>query len=96
MSERHHEQTLNQIYQHPISLNLEWKKVQHLIEHLGGTVEETKHGRIKIELKGKITSVAKPKTKDLSDREEVVTIRHFLDSCGVKPGSQTTDTASAG
>lgn len=85
MTKHNHETTLNQIFAHPINLNLDWKKVQHLLESLGATVEETRHGRFKVELKGNTASFANPHGKDISSKDEVMEIRHFLEKCGVRP-----------
>ena len=41
----HHksQKTLDALYAHPISMNIEYSKVVHMFEELGAEVEETKH-----------------------------------------------------
>lgn len=81
----HHERTLQQIFQHPIAMNLRWAEVVHLIESIGGTVEPGHGGREKVRLNGKEASFHVPHGKTIDSKDEVMQLRHFLESCGVAP-----------
>ena len=52
---------------------------------LGVDVEETAHGRIKVRLNGQENTFTRPHHKDVSSKEEIVEIRHFLEAAGVSP-----------
>lgn len=78
-----HQQTLKQVFAHPISMNLKWKEVVHLFEALGGKVDPAHGGRETVHLNGKQTTFHVPHGKAIDSKEEVMQIRHFLESAGV-------------
>lgn len=78
----HHERTLRKIFQHPISTNLGWREVEHLLDALGADAEETSHGHLKVRLNGQTATFEPPRHKDLP-KDEVIALRHFLQSAGV-------------
>jgi hypothetical protein len=79
----HHEKTLASIFQHPIAMNLKWHDVVKLVEHLGGKVEPAHGGRETIHLKDKQMTFHVPHGKAIDSKDEMMQIRHFLESCGV-------------
>jgi len=78
-----HLHTLERIFQHPTSHNLEWKDVISLVEHLG-TVEEESNGRLRFTLNGvsEVFHRAQDK-KDVSDVPQVLDLRKFLGGAGI-------------
>lgn len=80
-----HESTLRQIFSHPIPMNIKWKDVVHMFQSLGGTVEPAHGGRETFHLNGKQMTFHVPHDKAIDSKDEVVQIKHFLESCGVKP-----------
>jgi len=80
------EKTLEQIFAHPISMNMHWKDIVHLFEHAGGSVEVVHGGREKVMLNGLEHTFHIPHTKTLESKDEVVAIRKFLEEAGVRPG----------
>jgi len=81
-----HERTLQQVFAHPISMNIKWNDVVHLFESLGASVEPAHGGREKVKLNGKEMTFHVPHGKAIDSKEEIMQIRHFLESCGIRPG----------
>jgi hypothetical protein len=79
-----HKQThiLGRIFQHPVSHNLEWHDVIALIEHLG-TVEEQDNGHLAFTVNGVSQVFHRSHEKDVSEVQEVLDLRHFLESAGI-------------
>lgn len=77
-----HIHTLQQIFQHPATHNLEWHSVVALVKD-NGTVHEEDNGRLTCTLNG-ITEVFHPVhgKKDISDVQQVMDIRQFLERAG--------------
>ena len=69
--------TLEQIYQHPATHNLEWHHVIALFSHIG-TVEEMENGHVTLTLNGESKVFPRGLHKDVSDVDQVVDIRNFL------------------
>lgn len=72
-----HLRTYKAIFQHPISHNLGWRDVHALFRQLGH-VEEEANGNLKVTRNGEILVLHPPRTKDVSETDEVMTLRHFL------------------
>ena len=77
-----HTHTLQQIFQHPASHNLEWHDVVALVKH-SGTVHEEENGHLTFTLNG-ISEVFHPSRdkKDVSDVQQVLELRRFLERAG--------------
>jgi hypothetical protein len=79
-----HERTLEQLFQHPVAHNVEWRDVVRLLEAVG-SIQEEHNGKLRVEIHGQTTVLHRPRHKDLADVEQLVEIRHFLERAGVKP-----------
>ena len=87
--------TVGLIFQHPVSHNLPWRDVTALMEHLG-TVEEKDNGHLLFTVNSVTLAIHHPQGKEVSDVQQTLDIRHFLESAGVgKSGNVTTDGAKA-
>ena len=88
MSNQHlasrHRTALRAVFQHPIAHNLEWRAVVGLLGALG-SVEEHADGKLAVEVNGEHLVLQRPKHKDVTDAQEVLDIRHFLERAGVTP-----------
>ena len=73
-----HLRTYNTIFQHPISRNLKWHDVYALFRHLG-PVEEESNGNLKVTIKGKSLTLRPQNSKDVSEADEMMAIRHFIE-----------------
>jgi hypothetical protein len=66
------------ILQHPVSHNLKWDDVDALFRHLG-QIEKEPNGNMKVTRNGQIMVLHPHRTKDVSETEEVMAIRHFIE-----------------
>ena len=83
----HHksQKTLEALFAHPISMNIEYSKVVHMFKELGAEVEETKKHHLKVKLNDKEMTFAHPHHKNIDDKNQVVALRDFLKDCGISP-----------
>jgi hypothetical protein len=79
----HHRVTLEKIFRHPLSGNLEWLQVLSLLEAVGTTTQEP-NGKVKVELGGQTQVFHPPDDKDL-DRQLIVDLRRMLTNAGIQP-----------
>lgn len=85
--------TIEALYQHPMSHNLEWSGVVALFEKLG-TVDYKAHNEIAFGISGEHHRVRRPHSKDLT-APEVLTFRHMLTRAGWAPASPAAKTGAA-
>ena len=79
-----HLRTYERIFQHPVSHNLEWHDVYALFRYIGEVVEEH-NGNLKVTRNGETIVLVPSKTKDVSETEELMALRHFLQRSGTAP-----------
>ncbi len=84
-----HRRTLQELFAHPISMNIDFWKVANLFEDLGAEIDETGKGNLKVKLNGQEMSFPIPHKKNIDSKHEVVAIRDFLKSAGVTPESES-------
>jgi hypothetical protein len=77
----HHRKTLHALFAHPISNNIDFKRVVHLLEDLGAEIDNKSGNRIGVKLNGH--SAAFTHTHHDLPKEEVVQVRKFLETCGI-------------
>jgi len=90
-----HQRTYRQIFQHPMPHNLQWREVWAMLSAMtdANAVEET-NGTMKVARNGQTLLLHRPRNKDLTDKKELMQIRHFLERSGapvtpsVTPGVQ--------
>ncbi len=80
-----HRKTLHAIFAHPVSGNIDFKEVVHVLENLGAEVENKAGNRIGVSLNGH-TAAFVHAHHDLP-KEEVMQIKKFLVTCGIDPAS---------
>lgn len=73
-----HLRTYETIFQHPVSHNLAWRAVRTLLARLGHVTEEP-NGNLKVTRNGHLLVLPPPRTKDVADIDELMTLRHFLE-----------------
>jgi hypothetical protein len=81
----HHRDTVSQIFEHPVSHNIEWRAVRSLLEAVG-TVEESHDGKFVVRLGAETEILTRPRDKDI-DVQEVVDLRRMLSNAGYGPQS---------
>ena len=79
----HHRKILHALFDHPISANIAFKDVERLLEDLGATLEARSGARTAVTLSGQTTTFHN--AHHSVSKDEVVSIRHFLQNCGIDP-----------
>jgi hypothetical protein len=82
----HHRNTLRQIFQHPVSHNIEWHAVVSLLEAIG-TVGEHRRGVVTVTVGSTTEFFDVPAQKDI-DTQMVVDLRRMLIGAGYEPGGE--------
>ena len=78
-----HRNTLRQIFEHPVSHNIEWHAVTSLLEAIGSG--ETHHnGKLGVAVGGQ-TAVFDPRAQKDVDEQAVIDLRHMLAAAGYDP-----------
>jgi hypothetical protein len=81
--ENHHRSTLRQLFQHPVSHNIEWRSVLTLLEAVG-TVTERRDGKVLVVVGSESTFFDPPAGKDI-DTQTVLDLRRMLTAAGFEP-----------
>jgi hypothetical protein len=80
----HHRDTVEKLFSHPASGNIEWHRVLSLLEAIG-TVTEEHNGKVKVALGPETEVLHTPRGKDI-DVQMVVDLRRMLKQAGFAPG----------
>ena len=80
---RRHRDTVEQIFAHPTSHNIEWRHVISLLEHVGD-VQEEHNGKVKVTLGPETETLHRPRHKEI-DTQMVVDLRRMLTNAGYNP-----------
>jgi hypothetical protein len=78
-----HRDTLHQIFEHPVSHNVEWHAVMSLLEAVG-TVTVRHDGKVAVKVGSELEFFAPPAGKDV-DAQMVVDLRRMLSGAGYRP-----------
>ena len=78
-----HRDTLEQIFEHPSSGNVEWRRVRSLLDAVSTTVEE-RNGKLRVSLGGETEVITPPHGKDV-DVQLLVDLRRMLTKAGLGP-----------
>jgi hypothetical protein len=84
----HHRNTLRQIFQHPVSHNIEWHAVVSLLKAIGSVVEHD--GMVAVTAGSGTEFFDVPADKDI-DTQTVVDLRRMLSSAGYGPDVARSD-----
>ena len=76
--------TLEKLFSHPISMNIEWNEVRHMLETMGAEIEMTQHSHIKIKL-GDEVKTFKTFHEMLGDKHEIKELQHMIENAGLAP-----------
>jgi hypothetical protein len=76
----HHRNTLRQIFQHPVSHNIEWHAVVSLLDAVGSTVEQ-RGSKVAVTIGSETEYFDPPAHKDI-DAQAVVDLRRMLSNAG--------------
>jgi hypothetical protein len=78
----HQRNTLREIFQHPVSHNIEWRSVVSLLETVG-SVTEHRDGKLAVTLGPETEFLDPPKGKDI-DPQTIVDLRRMLSVAGYR------------
>jgi hypothetical protein len=90
----HHRNTLRQIFQHPVSHNIEWHSVVSLLAAVGSVVENH-DGTVAVTVGSATEYFEPPAHKDI-DTQTVVDLRRILSSVGYGTSAGAGDVAAGG
>jgi hypothetical protein len=82
----HHRNTLRQIFEHPVSHNVEWRAVVSLLEAVGSVVDRH-DGKVAVTVGSQAAFFDPPADKDI-DTQAVVDLRRMLSAAGYSPASK--------
>lgn len=80
----HHRKTVEKLFTHPTSHNIQWHDVLSMLE-AAGQVEEPHDGRFLVTLGAETQMFDAPKGPDV-DTQQIVDLRRMLTSAGLAPG----------
>jgi hypothetical protein len=80
----HHRDTVEKIFGHPTSGNVEWRHVLSLLEHIGTATEEH-NGKFKVTIGPETEVLHRPRGKDV-DEQMIIDLRRMLTQAGYTPG----------
>jgi hypothetical protein len=78
-----HRDTVRQIFEHPSSGNVEWRRVRSLLDAVATTVEE-QNGKLRVTIGGETEVIAPPHGKDV-DVQLLVDLRRMLKKAELGP-----------
>lgn len=81
-----HKEKIKKLFDHPISGNIDSKKLIHALEHYGAEIDVTKQGRALIHIKDKVHSLSLSHRNELS-KDSIVGLRHFLEEVDLTPNT---------
>ncbi len=80
-----HQVKIEKLFEHPVSGNIDVRRLLSALEHYGSQVEITKHNKAKITLRDKEHILALSHNNDLS-KDSVTKLKHFLEEVDLVPG----------
>ena len=87
-----HQKTHDRLFQNPLTHNLQWREVSAMFQSMTDVQSvEDEIGNLKVTRNGKTVTIRRPVGKDLSDDNELLRVRHFLEETNnpVKPAAAT-------
>lgn len=81
----HHRATVEKIFNHPVSHNIQWHDVLSLLQSVASVIEET-DGRYTVTLGSETETFNSPRHHDM-DEQQVVDLRRMLRGAGITPKS---------
>jgi hypothetical protein len=82
----HHQATVEKIFNHPVSHNIQWHDVLSLLQSVAEVTEE-RDGRYKVSLGSETETFDAPRHHDV-DEQQVIDLRRMLRAAGFGPASR--------
>ena len=83
--ERKHLHTLEVVFAHPTSANIQWQDVEALFDELGAEISEREGSRVAIVLFNEVRVFHRPHPSPNTDKGAIASIRKWLEQHGVVP-----------
>jgi len=80
---RKHQRTLELIFSHPVSANIQWREVEALLIALGAEISEREGSRLEVFLIDEVRVFHRPHPRPDTDKGAVANIREWLRENGV-------------
>ena len=77
--------TLDALFAHPTSANIQWRDVETLLRELGADISEREGSRVAVILFGEVRVFHRPHPGPNTDKGAVASIRKWLEQHGVVP-----------
>lgn len=78
-----HERTLDAIRSNPIRSNIDWRDIENLFTHLGGSVSEGNGSRVRVSLNEILAVFHRPHPGNEASKPMIKSVRKFLSNAGV-------------
>ena len=82
---KRHKKTLNSIFAHPISGNIQWRDVESLLKSLGAVISERAGSRVAVLLNDRVAVFQRPHPGPNMDKGAIKDLRRFIESAGIMP-----------
>jgi len=82
---RRHQRTLELIFAHPTSGNVQWRDIEALFTEMGAEVSERAGSRVAVVLFEEVRVFHRPHPSPNTDKGAVASIRKWLEQHGVEP-----------
>ena len=82
---RKHQKTLEAIFAHPVSGNIQWRDIEALFMELGADISEREGSRVAVVLFSEVRVFHRPHPSPDTDKGAVESIRKWLKDNGVQP-----------
>jgi hypothetical protein len=80
-----HQKTLEAIFAHPTSANIQWREIEALFTELGAEISEREGSRVAVVLFGEVRIFHRPHPTPDTDKGAVASIRKWLRQHRVSP-----------
>ncbi len=74
-----HKEKIAKVFEHPLSGNIDVKKLLKALEHFGAEIEMTKDNHVKIKINEKVFFMTLPHQGHTLSKDTLVELRHFLE-----------------
>ena len=82
---RKHQRTLEVVFAHPTSANVQWKDIEALFGELGAEISAREGSRVAVVLFGEVRVFHRPHPSPNTDKGAIASIRKWLEQHGVAP-----------
>jgi hypothetical protein len=82
---RKHQRTLDLVFAHPTSANIQWKTIEALFMELGAEISEREGSRVAVVLFNEVRVFHRPHPSPDTDKGAVASIRKWLEQHGMSP-----------